>query len=354
MAIAESNIFRLLPTEYTLEMAQKDEINWLEGIAKKECVVEKICPRRHVRQNDWSTEWNSMFRGRHEYDYISDYECIFNHPMDHRGNQHLQENQERWQKLQDAKNQGWPLQITDLVHVTEPENADQIVHDHGFRGGLKKINEEKTTNEKNDVKANLSWWNPIFNEEVKNNLLEHLGEVIKPFTREEDDDLDALKNQFATSPAFQPDPDRYGERFFLYGINELFQHYRQLIDGDPCYKILGTFCYKQEVMHAVLVCSEADGAAKFAGYPDVLSPEEDFNNVAVITRDVNGNWFWWPQTTGGTIVRLQAHEQDYPRYRRWEHVAFAFHIPLNKVMVCDRPANHQGKIVAVGESGDED
>ena len=333
-------------------MAQKDEINWLEGIAKKAYVVEKICPRRHVRQNDWNTEWNSMFGGRHEYDYISDYECIFNHPMDHRGNQHLQENQERWQKLQDAKTQGWPLQITGLVHVTESENADQIVHDHGFRGGLKKINED---DEHNDVKANLSWWIPFFNEKVKNNLREHLGEVIKPFIREEDDDLDALKNQFATSDAFVPHPDRYGEHFFLYGINELFHRYRQVIDGNPCYKILGTFCYKQEVMHAVLVCSEADGAGKFASYPDVLSPKEDFNNVAAITRDVNGNWYWRPQTTGGgEILRLQAHWQSYPRYRRWEHVAFALNIPLNKIMVCDWPADYQGKIITVGKSGDED
>ena len=152
-----------------------------------------------------------------------------------------------------------------------------------------------------------------------------------------------------------PHPDRYGEHVFLYGINELFQRYRQFIDGDPRYKILGTFCYKKEVMHAVIVCSEADGAATFSGYPDVLLPEEDFNNVAAITRDVNGNWYWWPQATGGDkILRLQAHCQSYPLYRRWEHVAFAFHIPFNKIMVCDRLADHYGKIIAVGESGDED
>ena len=48
-------------------------------------------------------------------------------------------------------------------------------------------------------------------------MREHLGEVIKPFTEEREDDLDALKNQFATSDAFQPNPLRYG----CYG-NHLF------------------------------------------------------------------------------------------------------------------------------------
>ena len=56
-------------------------------------------------------------------------------------------------------------------------------------------------------------------------MREHLGEVIKPFTEEREDDLDALKNQFATSDAFQPNPLRYGNHLFQYEINELCDHY---------------------------------------------------------------------------------------------------------------------------------
>ena len=95
-------------------------------------------------------------------------------------------------------------------------------------------------------------------------------------------------------------------------------------------------------MHAVLVCSQVDGAGQFSDYPDVLTPEEDINNEAVITRDWDiGNWYWRPQATGGSdILRLQAHWQNYPRYRRWEHVAFAFHIPDDEIMVCDSPLDH--------------
>ena len=133
----------------------------------------------------------------HRCDYISDYDCIFNHPMDGIvGNQKLQYNQGGWQNLQDAKNQGWPLEITDLAHFTNDGAAKQIVKEYGFRGGLKKINEDRSHF---NVFAKLSWWSPVFTDAEKNSLRGHLGEVIQPFTNpEEGDDLDALKNQFAT------------------------------------------------------------------------------------------------------------------------------------------------------------
>ena len=324
-------------------MAEQTEIIWLDGIAKKPDEVEKICSCIHVRQNQWQPEWNKMYQGKHEYDYISDYECIFNHPMDHMGNLHFhaEDNQERLKKLQDAKKQGTSVKITELAHFTNLDAAAQILDDHGFRGGLKKINEG---DKHNDVKANLSWWIPVFTDAEKNGVREQLGEVIKLFT-EEKDKIGALKNQFATSDAFQPNPLRYGDCLFQYGINKLCYNYihSKFIRGarELRYKILGTFGYKKEVMHAVLVCSETDGAGQFAGYPDVSTPEEDINNEAVITRDDDGNWYWRPQATGGgDILRLQAHLQNYPRYRRWEQVAFAFHIPNKKIMSCDSPRDH--------------
>ena len=65
----------------------------------------------------------------------------------------------------------------------------------------------------------------------------------------------------------------------------------------------------------------------FRAYPPVLTPEEDVNNEAVVTRDDNGNWVWKPQATGGTVINRLPDRNVYPMYRRWEHVAFAFHIP---------------------------
>jgi len=60
-----------------------------------------------------------------------------------------------------------------------------------------------------------------------------------------------------------------------------------------------------------------------------LTPEEDVNNEAVATRDTNGNWVWKPQAAGSEIKRLPD-QNVYPVYRRWEHVAFAFHVPDEK------------------------
>lgn len=80
-------------------------------------------------------------------------------------------------------------------------------------------------------------------------------------------------------------------------------------------------------MHAVLVCSQEYGNGLFKKYPPVLTPEGDINNEAVVTRDNNGNWVWKPQATGTIIKRLRDECISYPKYRRWEHVAFAFHIP---------------------------
>ena len=187
---------------------------------------EKICPGRHVKQNEWQPEWNDMYLPPNgegsRYDYISDYECIFNHPVSHAGSK-----QEHWKKLQDAKTRlgGTTMQIRELAYFTNPEAADQIVNDHGFRAGLKKINKDENDD---DIIANLSWWSPIFTEDERKNVREHLAEVIKPFTEEREDDLDALKNQFATSDAFQPNPLRYGNHLFQYEINELCDHYSQL------------------------------------------------------------------------------------------------------------------------------
>ena len=304
-------------------MAGHDVINWLDGNAN--VGVEKICPGRHVRENEWQPGWNDMYPTR--YDYISDYECIFNHPID---NQYLQNNQELWQNLQAAKNQGWPLKIKDLAHSTNHAAARQIVNDHGFRGRLKKVNEDENHD---DVFAKLSWWSPVFTDSQRNSLRRHLGEVIQLFIDEENDDLDALKNQFATSDAFQPNAERYGSHCFRYDLKALCENYSQsVIHGEPQYKILGTFGYKKEVMHAVLVCSEEDGAGQFSNYPDV-----PVNNEAVaVTRDDDGNWYWRPQATGGgDILRLGHHHKKYPLYRRWEHVAFAFHIPYDEKMECD-------------------
>lgn len=329
---------------------------WLDGKAIVSGEVEKIFPGRHVRQNQWQSKWNEEYltaKNKHCYDYISDYQCIFKHPIEFWRNFYYDKN--RWKKLQAAKEEGTSVPITNLAHFTNPEAATRIVDSGGFRGRKKKISEDE---DGNDVKARFSWWSPVFIADETTKVRLHLKKVIQPFLDEgnDEDQQDTLHKQFATSDAFRPKSWRHGNVLFLYGIDELCQYYRDQVDDEVQFKVLGTFGYKKEVMHAVLVCSQANGTQRFAAYPNVLTPVEDVKNEAVITCDDDGNWVWKPQETGGEIERLQAHWQPFPRYRRWENVAFAFHIPDEwrfKGKMADNPGAHK-RILGMWSSDDYD
>ena len=304
---------------------QPDTVQWLDGEAKILSVVEKICPKRHIRQNQWQSQWNKMYlkeRSEHCYDYISDYECIFSHPiypescfehLTHRDALYL-----------DFKQRGTKIPITNLAHFTSFESAKAIIEFGGFLGGEKKINEDA---QGDDIMAKFSWWSPLFTEGDILEVRDNLGIALECFIEPPRDNLPTIKSQFATSDAFRPNPHRYGDYYFKYNINDLCYHYESHFKGAVRFKILGTFGYKQEVMHAVLVCSQANAFGMFREYPEVPLPEE-FCNKAVLTMMPNDpQCIWRPQATGTEITRLDRYRQPYPRYRRWEHVAFAFHIP---------------------------
>ena len=98
-------------------MAGSNDLIWLHGKANVPGNPEKICPGRHVRQNEWQPEWNDMYlppNGEGDATITSPtmtHECIFNHPVSHAGNK-----QEHWKKLQDAKTRlgGTTMQIGTL------------------------------------------------------------------------------------------------------------------------------------------------------------------------------------------------------------------------------------------------
>ena len=219
---------------------------------------------------------------------------------------------QRWNNLQTAKQNGTDVTITNVAHFCKQQASQAIIGDDGFIGGSKKINEE----EGDDITAKFSWWSPIFTPEDVGQVRNHFETVLEPFG----DAPAAVFGQFATSDAFIPNKGRYGKYFFQYGINELSQAYENLYQNPAIeFRILGTFLYKCEVMHAVLVCSQANGAGRFSHYPPVAA------NEAVVTRDEE-MWTWKPEATGTVNRRLEGLQQ-FPMYRRWEHVAFAFHIP---------------------------
>ena len=231
---------------------------------------------------------------------------------------------------------GTKVPITKLTHFTTYDVAKEIIKSGGFHGGLKKIDEDA---QGDDIVARFSWWSPKFSSADKEKARDTIGEAIEPFF-DKKDNLTELKDQFATSAAFISNPNRYGSSYFKYDIDDLCKCYGKHFEGDVQFKILGTFGYKKEVMHAVLVCSEENAAGMFNAYPDVLTPEEDVKNEAVVTRNDDGDWVWKPQATGTEINRL--HDQNIdPNYRRWENVAFAFHIPGEFIFTVDDLKRHR-------------
>ena len=290
-------------------MAEANQDQWIVGQANVPYAQEHILPESHEYDNQWNET----------YHYISDYDCIFDHPVDSEEIISLYDPQ-RWQNLLNAKQARTRILINNLAHFTSKVTADGIIASKGFNGGMKKINEDENGH---DIQAILSWWSPKFTEEDINLVRNTIDHAIKPFY-DKDDDRESLKNQFATSDAFIPRAWRYGGIFFEYGINELCQHYENYRaigeENEIQFKILGTYVYKQEIMYAVLVCSDKD--KQFADYPAVPG---DGNNEAVITHS-NLKWEWRPQATSSKIVRLAGGDEK-PQFRRWEHVAFAFYVP---------------------------
>ena len=281
-------------------MAEANQDPWIEGQANVANREEYILPGSH----EYDDRWNET------YNYISDYDCIFNHPVDPTGIIETY-GEPRWQDLQGAKQAGTRIPINNLAHFTSEAKAAGIITSGGFKGGDKKINE--------DVIASLSWWSPKFKKRDRKLVRDTLNGAIKPFYGDTDE---GLENQFATSKAFQP-PAIYGNSFFKYTIDKLCKYYinyRDIGENQIQFKILGTYVYVCEIMYAVLVCS--DGDQQFAAYPAVPG---DGNNEAVVTHN-NLNWVWRPRATSTTITRLAGFRQ-IPQFRRWEHVAFAFYVP---------------------------
>lgn len=158
-------------------------VQWIDGRAHQPRVVEKCCPSIHITQNQWDDDWNKYFSdSRHQYPHISDYECVFSHPF-------MAECMNLmyglpWQNLQAAKLNGTRVPFVDLAHFTVPVRADNIIDDGGFRGGMKKINEDENGH---DIEAEFSWWSPKFSENEIDRVRDTLRAAIEPFLGKEND-----------------------------------------------------------------------------------------------------------------------------------------------------------------------
>ena len=216
------------------------------------------------------------------------------------------------------------LHVKYLSHDTTPDNAAEILEGNGF-----------LANQKEGLGYNLIWWGTSLDErEVKKYSAQmqiYIDELCEsgnnwPYvdSRDEDDPTrEAIYSNFMSSPPFRFS-SRYGNVRFTYSLDELLNAYQTQYCGgeDPDCRILGTFVYKQEIMHTIVVCPKS--CSKI--------PPSDKKSKGIILNE-RGGFIWKPEITGDKCNYFRSIQRD-PYYvclvdRRWEHVTFAFYIPDN-------------------------
>ena len=215
------------------------------------------------------------------------------------------------------------LHVKYLSHDTTPDNAAKILKGGGFQA-----------NKKEGVGYNLIWWGTSLDEsEVEKYTAQmqiYSDEVCEsgnnwPYVDSRDKHgptREGIYRNFMSSPPFKF-ASRYGNVRFTYSLDELLNAYQTQYCGDeePDCRILGTFAYKYEIMHTIIVCPKS--CEEFYDLPTCMKSN-------VIFKD-GGGWIWKPEITGDKCNYFRPIQRN-PYYvwladRRWEHVTFAFYIP---------------------------
>lgn len=212
------------------------------------------------------------------------------------------------------------FRVKSLIHATTPKAASDIIRKGGLLPNFKVLLGEKA--------LPLIWWGLALEE---SDIIQYTEQCRRFASRVERDrqaseqqaEVDSLSNQFETltmeegmgifcSSAPFARESRYGNIVFEYPADELFSAYSSQFcaNKEPTFRVMGTFAYKQEVMHAVLVCPPNKYRKAF---PFV---DED---VSIIYKK-DGVWIWNPETTGDKMYKSPTSRF----YRRWEHATFAF------------------------------
>lgn len=239
---------------------------------------------------------------------------------------------DRYNYIPDSQIHNFPtcrFHIESLIHATTPKAAADIGKERGLRSTLKRLKGYKGL--KGDKGLNLIWWGITL---IKKDIDEYT-EACKTFLR---NDLkmgysDMIKHMtsFCSSAPFDR-TSRYGNIVFKYTFEDLLEEYStQFCEGkDPEFRVLGTFAYKKEVMHVILVCP--GDRSEF--------PRMDETDKTVIRKEGN-DWIWKPEATGGTMIGDQ--------FRRWEHATVAFDVPEGRVFKLENLDMH----VSYSASADE-
>ncbi|KAL3878290.1 hypothetical protein ACJMK2_030655 [Sinanodonta woodiana] len=210
------------------------------------------------------------------------------------------------------------FRFSEIIHATHQHALLSIIKDSGFKPGTKIIPGCGITS--------FVWF------AMKIGLLE--VNRFKYFsTSDKSAKIDC--SSIANSPCFEP-MSRYGEFKLTFEIQNVINAYSQQFCPwtKPDLRILGTFIYKMEIMHTVLVCPPGTpGTSKY--------PLLDQKQTPVICEDPEkeGTFIWRPDSTGDKDNADIDPKKRKP-FRRWEHVTFAFYVPAGSIFKLDHVSSH--------------
>ncbi len=181
------------------------------------------------------------------------------------------------------------LQTRSLIHVTTVERAAEIIKKEIIRGGEKELNHYD--------KLNLFWFGLSFNPEESTQCMEYERSMSETL-RLHPEELDLFSSRpFKESSV-------YGNVKFTFCFQHFLNQYEDMINCRAQFRILGTFRYKKEMNHTILVHPENMGK-RFKDLPKLENEKKVklLGNRSVIA--------WKPQSTS-------CHAGS------WEQVTFAF------------------------------
>ncbi|KAL3878291.1 hypothetical protein ACJMK2_030656 [Sinanodonta woodiana] len=296
----------------------------LQPVHRVDGVKEFFISERFIQSEQWNTllrrnrSWPHIVR---KYNYTKDY---------------IKYNGDEWGC--DLINN---LSFSDIIHVTHQRALLSIIRDGGFIPGLKRIPD--------CTLDSFVWFGLKIGQEAVDALRDYYTTQCRMEKCDISGELGSGDNfheincrSIVNSPCFEP-MSRYGEFKLTFEIQNVIEAYSQqfCLSRKPDFRILGTFIYKMEIMHTVLVCPpNTPGTKKY--------PLLDQSQTPVICEDPEkeGTFIWRPDSTGDKDTADACIFLRGP-FRRWEHATFAFYVPAGDILKLDNVSSHSSVCIYV-------
>lgn len=212
----------------------------------------------------------------------------------------------RYNKWNDVTTDEWNIKYPTIRHSREITFTN-VRHDTNLHALLKITNEGKFIGRRKRNFGSLSWWSIDITYKLTDTM-HHSG-----------------INEHCCSPVFRRYSSRYGDYAISYKLSDLITKYGMACCGGyfPCLKVLGTFLYKQQVMHVIVI--HPKGIKGFDNYPNL----QETNSMVYLKKETTNTWIWKPDSVCSTFFVGKNQKRLREKYCRWDHVAFGFYIGDN-------------------------